>query len=229
MDSQCVIYRKPLLESGTLGTKGNVQVVVPDKTESYASSADPPERGIPLCTLKYFPNRIEHTIQVRERQAANGIASTLLTLTLVVVVVVVVATRQWARDLFEGLFVQAAQSANAYIQKDNFEELLRKNPIATQIDTLRSIESTLVTQSARNFEDVRLINGRRKETNRQRELILLLFAVYRLGKVRVCRVVLEQHSSVVVQLSLGYGYQQWRYAKRVVVCVCVCVCVCVFC
>jgi len=171
MDSQCVIYRKPLLESGTLGTKGNVQVVVPDKTESYASSADPPERGIPLCTLKYFPNRIEHTIQVRERQAANGIASTLLTLTLVVVVVVVVATRQWARDLFEGLFVQAAQSANAYIQKDNFEELLRKNPIATQIDTLRSIESTLVTQSARNFEDVRLINGRRKETNRRRELI----------------------------------------------------------
>ncbi len=26
MDRRCVYYRKPLLESGTLGTKGNVQV-----------------------------------------------------------------------------------------------------------------------------------------------------------------------------------------------------------
>jgi len=26
VDSRCVYYRKPLLESGTLGTKGNVQV-----------------------------------------------------------------------------------------------------------------------------------------------------------------------------------------------------------
>jgi len=38
MDSQCVLYRKPLFESGTLGTKGNTQVVVPHLTESYASS-----------------------------------------------------------------------------------------------------------------------------------------------------------------------------------------------
>lgn len=29
MDRRCVYYRKPLLESGTLGTKGNVQVVIP--------------------------------------------------------------------------------------------------------------------------------------------------------------------------------------------------------
>ena len=27
MDRRCVYYRKPLLESGTLGTKGNVQVI----------------------------------------------------------------------------------------------------------------------------------------------------------------------------------------------------------
>ena len=26
MDRRCVFYKKPLLESGTLGTKGNVQV-----------------------------------------------------------------------------------------------------------------------------------------------------------------------------------------------------------
>jgi ubiquitin-activating enzyme E1 len=63
MDRRCVYYRLPLLESGTLGTKGNVQVVVPFMTESYSSSQDPPEKSIPICTLKNFPNAIEHTLQ----------------------------------------------------------------------------------------------------------------------------------------------------------------------
>jgi len=63
MDQRCIYYQKSLLESGTLGTKGNVQVVVPNLTESYGSSRDPPEKSIPICTLKNFPNAIEHTIQ----------------------------------------------------------------------------------------------------------------------------------------------------------------------
>lgn len=63
MDRRCVYYRKPLLESGTLGTKGNTQIVVPHLTESYSSSQDPPEKSIPICTLKNFPNAIEHTLQ----------------------------------------------------------------------------------------------------------------------------------------------------------------------
>jgi ubiquitin-activating enzyme E1 len=32
-------------------------------TESYGSSRDPPEKSIPICTLKNFPNAIEHTLQ----------------------------------------------------------------------------------------------------------------------------------------------------------------------
>ncbi|KAJ1980774.1 E1 ubiquitin-activating protein [Dimargaris cristalligena] len=63
MDRRCVYYRKPLLESGTLGTKGNTQVVLPFLTESYSSSQDPPEKTIPVCTLHNFPNAIAHTIQ----------------------------------------------------------------------------------------------------------------------------------------------------------------------
>ncbi|KAJ1675270.1 E1 ubiquitin-activating protein [Spiromyces aspiralis] len=63
MDSRCVYYGLPLLESGTLGTKGNTQVVVPFLTESYSDSQDPEEKNIPTCTLKNFPNAIEHTIQ----------------------------------------------------------------------------------------------------------------------------------------------------------------------
>ncbi|CAD7936676.1 unnamed protein product [Amoebophrya sp. A25] len=63
VDSKCVWYEKPLLESGTLGTKGNVQVVLPFLTQSYGDSQDPPEESIPLCTMKHFPHAIEHTIE----------------------------------------------------------------------------------------------------------------------------------------------------------------------
>jgi len=63
MDSKCVFYGKPMLESGTLGTKGNTQVVVPALTEPYSATRDPPEKSVPVCTLKNFPNRIEHTLQ----------------------------------------------------------------------------------------------------------------------------------------------------------------------
>lgn len=62
VDRRCVFFKKPLLDSGTLGTKGNTQVVLPNITESYSSSQDPPEQSFPMCTLRSFPNRIEHTI-----------------------------------------------------------------------------------------------------------------------------------------------------------------------
>lgn len=62
VDRRCIFFKKPLLESGTLGTKGNTQVVIPGMTESYSSSQDPPEKSIPLCTLRSFPNKIDHTI-----------------------------------------------------------------------------------------------------------------------------------------------------------------------
>ncbi|KAK5131607.1 hypothetical protein LTR08_000794 [Meristemomyces frigidus] len=62
VDRRCVFFHKHLLDSGTLGTKGNIQVVIPRETESYSSSQDPPEQSFPMCTLKSFPNRIEHTI-----------------------------------------------------------------------------------------------------------------------------------------------------------------------
>jgi hypothetical protein len=63
VDAQCVRHRKPLLDSGTLGTKGNTQIVVPRLTENYGATRDPPERAIPVCTLKSFPYLIEHTLQ----------------------------------------------------------------------------------------------------------------------------------------------------------------------
>eukprot|EP01116_Phalansterium_solitarium_P005098 TRINITY_DN1640_c0_g2_i3.p1 TRINITY_DN1640_c0_g2~~TRINITY_DN1640_c0_g2_i3.p1 ORF type:complete len:1022 (+),score=445.16 TRINITY_DN1640_c0_g2_i3:103-3168(+) len=63
IDQRCVFFCKPLIDAGTLGTKGNVQVVKPHATESYSDSQDPPEKSIQMCTLKNFPNAIEHTLQ----------------------------------------------------------------------------------------------------------------------------------------------------------------------
>ncbi|CAF1494731.1 unnamed protein product, partial [Didymodactylos carnosus] len=60
---RCIDYRKPLVDSGTLGTKASVQVVVPFLTESYSPKKDLPEQLIPMCTLKHFPYLIEHTIE----------------------------------------------------------------------------------------------------------------------------------------------------------------------
>jgi ubiquitin-activating enzyme E1 len=63
VDGRCVLFEKPLLESGTLGTKANVQVVLPHQTISYADGPEEVEQGIPMCTLRNFPSQIEHCIE----------------------------------------------------------------------------------------------------------------------------------------------------------------------
>ncbi|XP_041365685.1 ubiquitin-like modifier-activating enzyme 6 isoform X1 [Gigantopelta aegis] len=63
VDSRCVTTQRALLESGTMGTKGHVQVIVPHITESYNSQRDPADEEFPYCTLKSFPATIEHCIQ----------------------------------------------------------------------------------------------------------------------------------------------------------------------
>lgn len=64
VDSQCVYYSKPLLESGTLGVKCNSQVIIPHLSESYADGKDTDTGdAIPMCTLRNFPTEIEHCIE----------------------------------------------------------------------------------------------------------------------------------------------------------------------
>jgi ubiquitin-activating enzyme E1 len=67
-----VFYKKALLESGTLGTKANTQQVIPFVTECYSDSQDPAEDSVPMCTLRNFPNQIEHCIEWA-RSAFNDI------------------------------------------------------------------------------------------------------------------------------------------------------------
>ncbi|BDA45843.1 Ubiquitin-activating enzyme E1 1 [Coccomyxa sp. Obi] len=62
VDSRCVYFCKPLLESGTLGPKCNTQMVIPRMTENYGASRDPPEKQAPMCTLHSFPHNIDHCL-----------------------------------------------------------------------------------------------------------------------------------------------------------------------
>lgn len=63
VDNRCVMNQRPLMESGTMGVMGNTQPVIPFITESYASYRPPEGKGVAVCTVKLFPERIEHTIQ----------------------------------------------------------------------------------------------------------------------------------------------------------------------
>lgn len=63
MDNQCFNHNLPLFESGTMGIKGNTQPVIPFITETYSNSNDPSnEKSFAVCTIKNFPNEIQHTI-----------------------------------------------------------------------------------------------------------------------------------------------------------------------
>ena len=68
VDGKAVLHKKWLFEAGTLGTKCNSQIVIPDKTESYSDSTDPEEKNIPMCTLRNFPFLIEHCIEWSREQ-----------------------------------------------------------------------------------------------------------------------------------------------------------------
>jgi ubiquitin-activating enzyme E1 len=62
-DGRCLWYSKPLLESGTTGTKSNSEVILPFRTSTYNDGEDPPEVAIAMCTLRSFPYLPIHCIE----------------------------------------------------------------------------------------------------------------------------------------------------------------------
>ncbi|CAD8210665.1 unnamed protein product [Paramecium octaurelia] len=85
MDSKCIENEVPLIDSGTLGSKGHVQSIIPYATESYASKQDPEQNNdIPYCTLKMFPESNIHCLE-------------------------------WARDKFEQYFFRKPQALVQFI------------------------------------------------------------------------------------------------------------------
>lgn len=123
IDSKCIEYSKPLIESGTLGTEGNVQVCIPFLTEAYSSSRDPPEKAIPICTLKNFPNVIEHTLQW---------------------------ARDLFEGLFSNSAVSALRFMK---DPDGCLKGLAKLQSQQRLDELKQIRQILLTENCSSFED----------------------------------------------------------------------------
>lgn len=101
VDLRCVSAKVPLLESGTLGPKGHVQVIIPYQTESYGSMQDPEDNNeIPHCTLKMFPEETLHCVE-------------------------------WARDLFGKLFTTTPKSAVKILEEGpNFTPISQQDVTA---------------------------------------------------------------------------------------------------
>ena len=111
VDARCVQARTSLLESGTLGPKGHVQVVVPFKTESYGSQQDPQEENeIPYCTLKMFPEETLHCVE-------------------------------WARDKFNKMFTQKPRSFEKAIESAKTYDDLMTQEHTILAEALRFLKS----------------------------------------------------------------------------------------
>ena len=118
VDGRCIFFEKPLLESGTMGTGANVDIVVPHMTRSYADGGAADEGGgVPMCTLRNFPHLIDHCIE-------------------------------WARAQFEDLFVDPAQKAakvledvQGFIKKTRAETLELENPGLRASKTIGAVTS----------------------------------------------------------------------------------------
>ena len=63
INSQCLLYQKILIDSGTKGTKANSQVIIPNKTTHYIAPKEENDRQIPMCLLHGIPTSIEHCIE----------------------------------------------------------------------------------------------------------------------------------------------------------------------
>ncbi|AYU83110.1 ubiquitin-activating enzyme e1, putative [Leishmania donovani] len=86
VDQQCVRFQKVLVEAGTMGTGGNVDIIVPGRTSSYADGGAADQTGgIPMCTLRNFPYIYDHCIE-------------------------------WARAQFDDMFVSPMQTAQQIIE-----------------------------------------------------------------------------------------------------------------
>lgn len=148
MDSMAMKYSKPLIDSGTMGSKGNVQVILPHLTESYGSSKDPDEKsGIPICTIKAFPYKPEHTIQ-------------------------------WARELFESEFNLIPSIINKFKNTDELvkindgdakqllSQLYKYNNFELSTENFNKILGTIWRE---NFYDniQEIINKYSKEENKE--------------------------------------------------------------
>jgi ubiquitin-activating enzyme E1 len=64
IDNKVILYQKPAVDSGTLGTQAHSQIIIPHKTCTYNDRAPSGVTiKLPVCTLRHFPSLIQHCIE----------------------------------------------------------------------------------------------------------------------------------------------------------------------
>jgi len=126
VDSRCVFYERPLLESGTLGTKCNSEIIIPHLTMSYGERKESNAGdAIPMCTLRNFPYLTDHCIE-------------------------------WGRAQFTDVFDSPVRDAVQFLenQESFLKNLEKEGNIDAQLEKLTSVERVLkvACDPKRSFE-----------------------------------------------------------------------------
>ena len=126
ISNQCLLYKKILLDSGTLGAIANSQVIVPYKTINYIEPENKQleQTEIAMCTLRNFPTLITHCIE-------------------------------WARDNFDGYFVTIIKDLKQFCENREkyYEDLEKIDNIDLQIKNLKNIIKYSKLILNKNFDD----------------------------------------------------------------------------
>lgn len=122
VDSKCVTHKKPLFESGTLGTQANSVICLPYKTPSYSEGAVAgEEQGIAKCTLRNFPSLDIHCIE-------------------------------WSREKFDDLYVSGSDAVNSLLEnREQYLQKLKQDPLS-EVEALRATQRWLQLAAQPSFE-----------------------------------------------------------------------------
>lgn len=123
LDDIAVRHRIPLVDSGTLGSKGHVEVIVPFMTNTlHDSPAGDSDHAIPFCTLHYFPSTIDHCIQ-------------------------------YATDYFALLFTNTPRHVNTFLESNCVKDFYEKTPPGSRVSHVSLIFNALVRDKPASFCD----------------------------------------------------------------------------
>ena len=150
ISNNCLIYKKILIDSGTLGTRANSQVIIPYKTIDYIGKKNEnnEQERIAMCTLRNFPTLITHCIE-------------------------------WALDKFEGYFVKIIKSLKSFCENKNayYEQLNKETTGDFDIQTkeLEKIIKYSELLIKNNFDDCLEIALNEYNDRYNNDIIQMLF------------------------------------------------------
>ena len=126
IDTKVVYHQKIAVDSGTLGTQAQSQIIIPYKTVTYKDRAPTTvTREIPQCTLRHFPSLIQHCIE-------------------------------WSKDSFWGYFGDSLNEVKKFFNNFNdFKELIKREGSPTfqltKLEYLKKQIDVIVTKDIKKM------------------------------------------------------------------------------